>query len=65
MFEQVGINRVEASHAVNNPASGRVTEKAGFGYEGLAKEYCRCAPNFQNSRLFAFTRGAYRRGPRG
>ena len=59
MFTQTGINRMEASHSVNNPASGRVLEKAGFQYEGLAKEYYRCGLGFQDSRLFALTRRDY------
>ena len=29
-FQEVGINRVEAYHSVNNPGSGRVMEKAGM-----------------------------------
>ena len=36
-----GLNRVEAVHAVENTASGRVMEKAGMTYEGvLRKRYC-------------------------
>jgi ribosomal-protein-alanine N-acetyltransferase len=30
MFTEVGINRIEASHSINNMASGRVLQKAGF-----------------------------------
>ncbi len=59
MFTQVGINRIEASHSINNPASGRVLEKAGFLREGFAKAYYRCGMGFQDSCLFALTREAY------
>lgn len=59
MFQEVGINRVEASHSINNPASGRVLEKAGFRPEGLAKEYYRSNEGFQDSRLFGITRREY------
>lgn len=37
-FFTVGYNRIEALHAVDNPASGSVMRKAGMLYEGLAKE---------------------------
>lgn len=59
IFTQTSINRLEASHSVNNPASGKVLEKAGFLYEGLAKEYYRCGLGFQDSRLFALIRRDY------
>ena len=59
MFLQVGVNRMEASHSVNNPASGRVLEKAGFLREGLARAYYRCGLGFQDSCLFGLTREDY------
>ena len=34
-FDEVGVNRVEAGHDLNNPASGRVMEKAGLKKEGI------------------------------
>ena len=33
-FNDVGANRVEARHDVNNPASGKVMRKCGLRYEG-------------------------------
>lgn len=33
-FEEVGVNRIEAKHDVNNQASGRVMQKCGLKYEG-------------------------------
>lgn len=38
-FEEVGVNRVEALHAVENPASGRVMQKCGMTKEGVLREY--------------------------
>jgi RimJ/RimL family protein N-acetyltransferase len=39
-FENLEVDRVELCHAVENPASGRVAEKAGFTYEGhLRRSY--------------------------
>ena len=38
LFEEVGFHRIESSHAVNNPASGRVMEKCGLRYEGTMRK---------------------------
>lgn len=62
LFEEVGFHRLEASHSVNNPASGRVLQKAGLLLEGHAKEYYRCAAGFQDSDLYGLTREDYLRG---
>ena len=35
LFDVVGLNRVAASHDINNPKSGRVMEKAGMKLEGI------------------------------
>ena len=37
-FDEVGINRVEAEHDPNNPASGRVMEKSGMTFEGTSRQ---------------------------
>jgi ribosomal-protein-alanine N-acetyltransferase len=37
-FEVVGFNRIESYHSVNNPASGKVMQKAGMKLEGLAEQ---------------------------
>lgn len=39
LFTEVGINRVGISHAVKNPASGRVAQKCGLTFEGTKREY--------------------------
>ena len=39
LFAEVGVNRVGISHAVKNPASGRVAEKCGLTYEGTHREF--------------------------
>lgn len=38
LFEEVGVHRIEITHAVKNPASGRVARKCGFKYEGIKRE---------------------------
>ena len=37
-FEECGMNRVEATHDVRNPGSGRVMQKAGMIYEGTLRQ---------------------------
>lgn len=39
LFAEVGVNRVQISHAVKNPASGKVAEKCGLKFEGTKREY--------------------------
>ena len=37
-FEQLRLNRIEAQHETDNPASGRVMEKAGMVREGVLRQ---------------------------
>lgn len=37
-FEEVGMNRIEAKHDVNNPHSGAVMKKCGMQPEGIARQ---------------------------
>ena len=41
LFDEVGFNRIDADHAVDNPASGRVMEKSGMRYEGTHRQAVR------------------------
>ena len=38
LFDEVGINRIEAKHDVNNPHSGGVMKKCGMRFEGIARQ---------------------------
>lgn len=38
LFEEVGMNRIQATHDVRNPNSGRVMEKCGMRYEGTMRQ---------------------------
>ncbi len=41
-FDELGLNRIEADHFAENPASGRVMEKSGMKKEGYARQkYCK------------------------
>ena len=39
LFAEIGVNRVGISHAVKNPASGRVAQKCGLTFEGTKREF--------------------------
>ncbi len=55
-FSRENYNRVEAYHAVENPASGRVMEKAGMVCEGVAREKYRSNRGFEDCRMYAAVR---------
>lgn len=38
LFDEVGVNRIEAQHDVNNPRSGAVMKKCGLRYEGTLRQ---------------------------
>lgn len=41
LFEEVGVQRIEAGHDPNNPASGAVQRKCGLKYEGTLRRSIR------------------------
>lgn len=41
LFDEVGMNRLEAGHDINNPHSGAVMKKCGMQYEGTHRQYDR------------------------
>lgn len=43
LFTEIGVNRVGISHAVKNPASGKVAQKCGLTFEGTKREYFKTA----------------------
>lgn len=52
-FNQIGLNRLEAFHSVNNPASGRVMQKAGMLFEGMARQKYKCGLGFQDCNMYS------------
>lgn len=38
LFEEVGVNRICATHDVNNPHSGDVMKKCGLKFEGILRD---------------------------
>ena len=57
LFYDVGLNRVEAGHSINNPASGRVMQKAGMLKEGhMRQEYITGGGEYQDCDLYALVK---------
>ena len=42
LFTETGFNRIAATHAGENPKSGRVMQKIGMQYEGTLRQAGRC-----------------------
>ncbi len=53
---EVGFNRIEAYHAVNNGASGKVMRNAGMKYEGRMRKKYLSHMGFEDSDLYAILR---------
>jgi len=58
-FKEAGFNRIEAYHSVNNPASGKVMQKAGMVFEGTARQKYKCISGFEDSAMYAILREDY------
>lgn len=52
-FDAMGLHRIQATHMVRNPASGRVMAKAGMRLEGTMRHYFRKAGRWEDVRLYA------------
>jgi ribosomal-protein-alanine N-acetyltransferase len=55
-LEEVNFNRIEAYHAVNNVASGKVMKNAGMKYEGRMRKKYLSHLGFEDSDLYAILR---------
>ena len=55
-FEELGLHRVEAVHETDNPASGRVMEKAGMKPEGTLRQRVYNKGHFSDVRMWAILR---------
>lgn len=53
LFDQVGMGRVEAKHAVQNPNSGKVMEKCGMVYEGTLRRSNWCNAGICDTKVYA------------
>lgn len=48
VFDELGVNRVQAQHFTRNPASGRVMEKVGMRFEGIRRQHVRRLGEFED-----------------
>ena len=56
MFYDIGINRIEAYHSVNNPASGKVMGKAGMYREGICRQKYMSNQGWQDCDIYGLVR---------
>jgi ribosomal-protein-alanine N-acetyltransferase len=53
LFDRVGMNRVQAEHAVDNPNSGGVMLKCGMTCEGTLRQYGRCNQGIVDLKIYS------------
>jgi [ribosomal protein S5]-alanine N-acetyltransferase len=58
-FEVMSLNRIEACHDVDNPASGRVMEKVGMSREGTRREAVFVKGDFRDLHIYSILRREY------
>lgn len=61
LFEEVGMNRIEAAHDVHNPASGRVMQKAGMVFEGVHRQASKNNTGICDVAIYAILANEYRK----
>ncbi len=55
-FEKLGAEALQSGHFADNPASGRVLEKAGFAANGIARQWSEARQDFVDANRFLLTR---------
>lgn len=55
-FQELNLNRIQATHFSDNPASGRVMEKIGMAYEGCRPEHTYKWGEFKDIKLYGILR---------
>jgi len=56
MYTNTDIERIEAYHSTENPASGKVMKNAGMEYEGFARNKYRNRDGFQDCDMYGIVR---------
>lgn len=59
-LSKMALGRIQAIHFANNPASGRVLEKAGMVYEGTLRCYIGMNGQFSDARMYSFIKADLR-----
>jgi len=52
-FEEMGLNRIECYHALGNEKSGRVMQKVGMSFEGIARERLYAKNRYWDNKQYA------------
>lgn len=60
-FEKLGAEALNAGRFVDNPASGRVLQKAGFAANGIARQWSEARQEFADSSRFLLTRETWQK----
>lgn len=58
-FDMLGLNRIQARHMTNNPASGRVMQKLGMSFEGIHRQAALRFGAFEDLAMYAILRSDY------
>lgn len=59
LITEVGVNRVEARHAMENPRSGGVMKKCGMTYEGTLRQGGWCNAGFADLAIYSILANEY------
>ena len=59
MFDEVGVNRLEARHNVDNPNSGGVMKKCGLTYEGTLRQAATDNTGLMDLSVYSILRSEY------
>ena len=60
-FEKLDAEALTSGHFADNPASGRVLEKAGFRANGIARQWSEARQDFVDANRFLLTRESWQR----
>ncbi len=58
-FEELGLNRIYASHFTDNPASGKVMQKIGMTYEGTLRQHWYRWERYRDTAYYSMLREDY------
>lgn len=59
MFMEIGIDKIETKHSVNNPASGKVLKKAGLIFDRHGKKAFYCHNTWHDCDFYSITKKQY------
>ncbi|MEA4863017.1 MAG: GNAT family N-acetyltransferase [Victivallaceae bacterium] len=59
-FEVLDLNRVQAEHVTDNPASGRVMQKCGMKFEGVLRQHLYAHNRFHDCKMYSILQEEWR-----